>query len=86
MLPAPIPSPPASSSRPVGAHQGDVHGAVPCQVCGCACHDDDAIVVRREETVVVALCYGCTGQNDIVLRSTERGIEVHARPRPGRAA
>jgi hypothetical protein len=56
-------------------------GVIECRVCRQKRGLDDTITLWRNGLLVLAVCHRCTDANDIVMRPTERGIEVRARAR-----
>jgi len=69
----------ARTSTNLQAHSPARH--VDCQVCRCSKSVDEAIVLWREDAVVLAVCHQCTRDHDIVMRPNGTGVQVLAKLR-----
>jgi len=56
-------------------------GVIECRACRRCAGLEDTITLWRNGVLVFAVCHRCTESSDIVMRPTERGVEVRARPR-----
>jgi hypothetical protein len=56
-------------------------GVIECRVCHAKGSLADTITLWRNAVLVFAACHRCTSNHDILLRPTERGLEVRAHPR-----
>lgn len=58
-----------------------VRGIIECRMCRRSSGLDETVTLWRNGALVFALCDYCAAANDILLRPTEAGLEVQARPR-----
>ena len=56
-------------------------GVIECRMCRRKVGLDRATTLWRNGELVFAVCDGCAGVHDILMRPTEAGIEVRARQR-----
>ena len=56
-------------------------GVIECRLCRRKVGLDQATTLWRNGELVFAVCDGCAGVHDILMRPTEAGIEVRARQR-----
>ena len=53
-------------------------GVIECRVCKAKGSLADTITLWRNGVLVFAACHPCTSTHDILMRPTERGLEVRA--------
>ena len=56
-------------------------GVVECRVCKAKGALDDTVTLWMNGTLLFAVCGPCRQAHDIVMRPTERGVEIGARAR-----
>jgi hypothetical protein len=56
-------------------------GVIECRVCKGKHALGDTVTLWMNGTLLFAVCAGCREAHDIVMRPTERGIEIRARAR-----
>lgn len=56
-------------------------GVIECRMCRRPSGLDETVTLWRNGALVFALCDHCAKEHDILLRPTEAGLEVRARPR-----
>ncbi len=56
-------------------------GVIECRMCRRPSGLDETVTLWRNGMLVFALCDRCAEKHDILLRPTEVGVEVRARPR-----
>ena len=56
-------------------------GVLECRMCRRTEPPDEALTLWRNGVLVFALCDRCSGDHDVLVRRTERGIEVRGRQR-----
>jgi hypothetical protein len=56
-------------------------GVIECRVCKGKHRLDDTVTLWMNGTLLFAVCGRCREVHDIVMRPTERGIEIGARSR-----
>ena len=56
-------------------------GVIECRVCKVKSSLADTITLWRNGILVFAACHRCTSSHDILMRPTERGLEVRAHSR-----
>ena len=56
-------------------------GVIDCRVCKAKGSLADTITLWRNGVLVFAACHRCTSSHDILMRPTERGLEVRAHTR-----
>ena len=57
------------------------HGLVECRVCKVKGELARAVTLWINGTLLFAVCERCRAEHEIVMRPTERGIEIKARTR-----
>ena len=63
------------------AHLDAERGVIECRMCRRKAGLDQATTLWRNGALVFAVCDRCAAAHDILIRSTEAGIEVRARRR-----
>mgnify|MGYP001603002788 CR=1 FL=1 len=63
------------------AHLDAERGVIACRMCRKRAGLDEAVTLWRNGGLVFALCDRCAASHDLLMRATEVGIEVRARPR-----
>ena len=56
-------------------------GVIECRICRRREGLDKTITLWRNGVLVFAVCDGCAGDHDILIRPRSAGLEVRARPR-----
>jgi hypothetical protein len=56
-------------------------GVIECRMCNRPSGLDETVTLWRNGMLVFALCDRCAAEHDILLRPTEAGVNVRARPR-----
>ena len=56
-------------------------GVLTCRMCKRPGPLDEALAIWRNGVLVFALCERCSSTHDVLLRATERGLEVRGRER-----
>jgi hypothetical protein len=80
-LGAPVNTPDLNAAWVRQAQLDADRGVIECRVCKAKHGIGDTITLWVNGTLLFAVCARCRGAHDIVMRPTERGIEIAARAR-----